>query len=104
MTDENTSGSSQFYADNERQSEVTERDIDLSIAYEIKSKEVAEEEWEDQKVGFFCHDCHKLVEGQKAKKGLKFHCKACSGKKISFGTMRSLKNFFHLNDEGVAKK
>ncbi len=100
------SGSNQFYADNEKKSEIHESEIDLSIAYEIKPNALSEEEWENQNVVFFCHDCGKLVNAtsHKTKKGMKFSCSECNGKRISFGTLKSLQNFFHLNDDGVRKE
>jgi hypothetical protein len=44
---------------------------------------------------FFCHDCKKFVETDRpdAKK-MKFICKTCKGKKISYGTEESLKEHY----------
>jgi len=44
---------------------------------------------------FFCHDCNALVETERldAKK-MKFICKVCKGKKISYGTEESLKEHY----------
>ncbi len=101
MSDEQ---SSQFYADNEVAGEVSEKDVDLSLAYEIKDKSVPEEAWGHQPVQYFCHTCEHVVATKKAPgKGLKFLCAECNGKQISFGTQRSLRNFFKLNDEGRTK-
>ena len=97
------SENNQFYADNENADGVDVSQIDLSLAYEIKSKAVPEEDFESTPVAFFCRDCRKLVDTKKAEKGLKFVCAECNGKDISFGTRRSLINHFHLNDEGIQK-
>ncbi len=94
----------QFYADNERSSEVDESTIDLSIAYELKVKSVPEEEWEDQGIAFFCNDCEKIVEAEKHKDKVRFTCPDCKGKNISFGTQKSVSNFFRLNESGKRKK
>ncbi len=98
------SENNQFYADNEKGTEGLEKEIDLSLAYEIHPNSVPEEEWEDQKIIFFCHDCGKKVDAEKNKKGIRFKCSICDGNQISFGTEKSIQNFFHLNEEGVQKK
>ena len=97
-------GSNQFYADNEKNSEVDESSIDLSIAYELKVKSVPEDEWEDQGIVFFCNDCEQVVEAEKHKDKVRFTCPECKGKNISFGTQKSVSNFFRLNESGKRKK
>ena len=62
----------------------------------VKYRPVSKEEQEDSPVAFYCHDCEKLVEGKRKGKTLKFTCSECSGERISYGTERSLKNFFKL--------
>jgi len=98
------SESNQFYADNEKSAEGQEKDVDLSLAYEIKSKSTPEEEWEDQPIVYFCHDCGKRVATKKEANRIKFTCQECGGGRISFGTERSVEGYFHLNEEGVRKK
>ncbi len=97
-------GENQFYADNEKNSEVKETDIDLSIAYELKVKSLPEDQWEDQAIVFFCNDCEKIVAAEKNKNAVKFTCAVCKGKNISFGTQKSVNNFFRLNEGGKRKK
>jgi len=97
------SENNQFYADNENDGGVDITQIDLSIAYEIKSKAVSEDDFETTPVSFFCRDCRKLVTTKKASKGITFVCAECGKKDISFGTRRSLTNHFHLNEEGAQK-
>lgn len=97
------SENNQFYADNENDGGVDIANIDLSIAYEIKSKATSEEDFETAPVAFFCRDCRKIVATKKAEKGIKFACAECGKKDISFGTRRSLTNHFHLNEEGIQK-
>ena len=44
---------------------------------------------------FFCHDCHKFVETDRPDgKKMKFICKTCHGKKISYGTEESLREHY----------
>ncbi len=97
------SENNQFYADNENSNGVDVSQIDLSLAYEIKSKAIPEADFESTPVAFFCRDCRKLVATKKTEKGLKFACTECGGKDIFFGTRRSLINHFHLNEEGAQK-
>jgi hypothetical protein len=47
---------------------------------------------------FFCHDCNALVETDRPDpKKMKFLCKICKGKKISYGTEESLKEHYKRN-------
>jgi predicted RNA-binding Zn-ribbon protein involved in translation (DUF1610 family) len=98
------SGSSQFYADNEKNAEAPVENLDLSLAYEVKPKIFSDEEWEDSGVGFFCHECNKLVAATKKEGKVSFTCNECGKNEISFGTVRSLINHFRLNDNGVRKE
>jgi hypothetical protein len=97
------SGDSQFYADNEADA-VAPAEIDLTIAHTIQPNAVSEEEWPDQKIIFFCHDCEKVVDVTKSKKKIKFICKECGNQNTSFGTEKSVMNFFRINEAGERKK
>lgn len=97
-------GENQFYADNEKSSEGNEKTIDLSRAYTLKFEPTPESAWTDQSVVFFCNDCGKLVATEKDPHAIKFSCTECKGRNISFGTERSVNNFFKLNDGGKRKK
>lgn len=94
----------QFYADNEKEGEGIEKSVDLSLAYEIKSNSIPEDDWENQDIVFFCHDCAKRVPAKKNEKKIKFSCQVCGGENISFGTKKSVEGYFHLNEEGMSKK
>jgi DNA-directed RNA polymerase subunit RPC12/RpoP len=94
-----TSGD-QFYADNESTAEPISSDADLSIAYQLKFDPPSEADWDNQSVVFYCQDCEKLVRADKDQNALRFTCTECGGRSISFGTQRSLTNFFHLNEDG----
>lgn len=97
------SGSSQFYADNEKNAEAPIENLDLSLAYEVKPKIFSNDDWEDSSVAFFCHHCNKLVSTTNQKNTVAFTCNECGKKEISFGTIRSLTNHFRLNEQGVRK-
>ena len=44
---------------------------------------------------FFCHDCRKFVETDRADpKKMKFTCQTCKGRKISYGTEESLREHY----------
>ncbi len=44
---------------------------------------------------FFCHDCCAFVETNRLDpKKMKFTCKVCKGRKISYGTEESLKEHY----------
>jgi Zn finger protein HypA/HybF involved in hydrogenase expression len=93
------SDNSQFYADNEKSSDGQESTIDLSFAYEIRSNIVPEDEWKNQKIVFFCRDCDECVDAKKNKKSMTFTCNKCNGKRIAFGTEKSVQNFFRLHEK-----
>lgn len=93
-------GDNQFYADNEKTNEPIKPDADLSIAYQLKYDPPAEADWDNQAVVFFCQDCEKIVRADKEKDSIRFTCTECGGRNISFGTQRSVSNYFRLNEEG----
>ena len=97
------SESNQFYADNEKEGDGIEKNIDLSLAYEVKPTKISDDEWEDSRVGFFCHNCEQLVSVKKSEKRVKFTCGQCGKGDIAFGTIRSLTHHFRLNEQGAAK-
>lgn len=89
----------QFYADNEKQSDIHEKEIDLSMCYTVKTK--SNEDFEHSELKFFCKDCKKIVKvSKKDKTSLKFICEECQGNNIFFGTQKSVYSYFHLNNNG----
>ncbi|QQS59058.1 hypothetical protein IPN35_05745 [Candidatus Peregrinibacteria bacterium] len=94
------SESHQFYADNEKDDANTPlSEIDLSMAYEIKSRAIPEEEWENQEIVFYCHNCETLVSVKKREeKNTKFVCQECDGESISFGTDKSIRGYFRIGE------
>ncbi|MBA4336487.1 hypothetical protein C0416_01800 [bacterium] len=52
-----------------------------------------------EKISYYCKDCAKFVEGQQVSRKYVFRCPICKTKNVAFGTEKSLKNFFHIDDE-----
>lgn len=48
---------------------------------------------------YYCKDCQKIVNAQKVGRKFVFRCPICKTKNVAFGTEKSLKNFFHIEDE-----
>lgn len=48
---------------------------------------------------YYCKDCEKFVDASKIGRKYVFRCPICKTKNVAFGTEKSLKNFFHLEDE-----
>lgn len=53
---------------------------------------------------YYCKDCEKIVDAQKIGRKFVFRCPICKTKNVAFGTEKSLKNFFHIEDEKEKKK
>jgi len=52
-----------------------------------------------EKILYYCKDCAKFVDGQQVSRKYVFRCPICKTKNVAFGTEKSLKNFFHIEDE-----
>ena len=48
-------------------------------------------------IKFYCQVCKKPVTVLQLGKKLKFKCKECKSKKISYGTSESIHNYYKLN-------
>lgn len=72
--------------------EIPEFDIDDLNA--IKYEPVAESEWVEQRVVFFCHDCDKIVKEERIGNTLKFKCSECKGDQVSYGTEKAINNYY----------
>jgi len=54
---------------------------------------------------YFCKDCDKVVDAQRVGRKFVFRCPICKTKNVAFGTDKSVKNFFHVEEkEKEAKK
>ncbi len=52
-----------------------------------------------EKILYYCKDCAKFVNAQQVGRKYVFRCPICKTKNVAFGTEKSLKNFFHIDDE-----
>jgi hypothetical protein len=50
-------------------------------------------------VVFYCKDCEKIVPTDRAGKKYVYVCKMCGTKNVAFGTLKSIQNYFHVEDE-----
>ncbi|MBU1992974.1 MAG: hypothetical protein ABH856_04040 [Patescibacteria group bacterium] len=53
-----------------------------------------------ESIVFYCKDCEKTVETQQVGRKYVYKCKVCGTKNVAFGTPRSIKGFFHIEEEG----
>lgn len=51
------------------------------------------------KILYYCKDCEKFIDGQQVGRKYVFRCPICKTKNVAFGTEKSLKNFFHIDEE-----
>ncbi|MCT4591779.1 MAG: hypothetical protein N4A36_00100 [Candidatus Gracilibacteria bacterium] len=71
-------------------------DFDVNDILKVEYKPVPNDDYEEQKIVFYCHDCAKLVDTESKGKKLKFVCKECQGSDLSYGTERSIRNYYNM--------
>lgn len=49
---------------------------------------------------FYCKDCQKFVEATPVGHKFVYRCKTCQTKNVAFGSEKSLKNFYHIKEDG----
>lgn len=47
---------------------------------------------------FYCKDCGRLVETNRCGRKYVYKCKICNTKNVAFGTLRSIRSFFHIKE------
>ncbi len=52
---------------------------------------------------FYCKDCEKIAEVTRVGSRYVYSCNKCGTKNVAFGTRRSLRSFFHLEDADFEK-
>lgn len=52
---------------------------------------------------YYCKDCERFIDGHQVGRKYVFRCPICKTKNVAFGTEKSLKNFFHIDDEEEEK-
>jgi len=56
------------------------------------------------RIVFFCKDCYQLVDAQKIGRKYVYRCPTCHTKNVAFGTEKSIKSFYHVDDRKVEEK
>ncbi|MBN1494984.1 hypothetical protein JW911_04590 [Candidatus Peregrinibacteria bacterium] len=47
---------------------------------------------------YYCKDCEKIVDAQRVGRKYVFRCPICRTKNVAFGTDKSIRNFFHIEE------
>lgn len=55
----------------------------------------------DRAILFFCRNCSQLVDVTRIQKKYLYKCKNCGSEDVTFGSAKSVKNFFHLKGDGT---
>lgn len=50
---------------------------------------------------YYCKDCEKIVPASKEPRRYVYTCSTCGTKNVAFGTEKSIRNFYHVQDEVV---
>ena len=53
---------------------------------------------------FYCKDCKKVVDAVPVGRKFAYKCSVCQTKNIAFGSIKSIKNFYRIKDEGRTKE
>ena len=59
-----------------------------------KDKKFLEDTGLPAKIIYFCRDCNKIVAPKRVGKKFKFSCTECKGDNVSFGTEKSILNYY----------
>ncbi len=51
---------------------------------------------------YFCKDCQKIVDAKKEPRRFVYICGICGTKNVAFGTEKSIRNFYHVEEAAVA--
>ena len=61
-----------------------------------------EDNWDG--IVFYCKDCEKIVQVDRAGRKFVYRCCECKTKNVAFGTEKSIANYFHVEEEGKKKE
>lgn len=50
----------------------------------------------------YCKDCEKIVEGVPVGHKFAYKCPICHTKNVAFGSEKSIRNFYHIKENGQA--
>lgn len=57
------------------------------------------EENNEPSIIFYCKDCQEIVDTDKVGGKYVYKCRKCGTKNVAFGTVKSIKNFFKIEDK-----
>lgn len=57
------------------------------------------EEKNEPSIIFYCKDCQEIVDTDKVGGKYVYKCRKCGTKNVAFGTVKSIKNFFKIEDK-----
>lgn len=49
-------------------------------------------------VVYYCKDCEKIVDADQVGRKYVFRCRICKTKNVAFGTEKSIRSYFHVED------
>ncbi len=49
---------------------------------------------------YYCKDCHGIVQATPIGRKFAYKCNVCQTKNVAFGTVKSIKNFYRIKEEG----
>jgi hypothetical protein len=52
-----------------------------------------------KEMAFYCKDCHEIVDTTRCGRKFVYKCKKCGTKNVAFGTEKSIRGFFRVEDE-----
>lgn len=52
----------------------------------------------------YCKDCHKIVPAAPLGRKFAYRCTICQTKNVAFGTLKSIKNFYRIKEEGQSNQ
>lgn len=71
---------------------------------ETKETKVQTQEKNEEKIIFYCKDCEQVVDTEKCGKKYVYKCKLCGTKNVAFGSTKSIRGFFRLDEKEKMKK
>jgi hypothetical protein len=61
-----------------------------------------QEKW-GENIVYYCKDCEKVVDAKQFGRKYVYKCADCGTKNVAFGTPKSVKSFFHIEEEKEKK-
>ena len=65
----------------------------------MTEKPVEKKSASKDRIVFYCKDCEAIVGAKKELRRYVYKCDKCNTKNVAFGTEKSIKNFYHVEEE-----